>query len=155
MLGMTNSIRNAVIAVLVACFGAMAVSAKDLTIDELKDRLKSAPVGDRPRLCLQIAERELDAASKSFTTDETDKAKTSLTDVVAFSELARDYAIQSHKHQKQSEIAVRGMTRKLSDLKHTVTHDDQAAVQDAIERLQRVRDDLLLAMFPHGKKGDQ
>jgi hypothetical protein len=82
-------------------------------------------------------------------------AKAALTDVVAFSELARDYAIQSHKHQKQTEIAVRKMARKLNDLKHTVAHDDQPAVQDAIDRLQRVRDDLLLAMFPHGKKGDK
>jgi hypothetical protein len=155
MLGMTNPIRNLLTVVLLTCWAAAAVSAKDPTIEELKDRLKSTAIGDRPRLCLQIAERQLDAASKSFAGDENDKARNSLTDTVAFSELARDYAIQSHKHQKQTEIAVRGMTRKLSDLKHSVAHDDQAAVQDAIDRLQRVRDDLLLAMFPHGKKGDQ
>ena len=155
MSGMTNSTRNVLMAVLVACFTATAFFAKDATIEELKDRVKSASIGERPRLCLQIAERQLDAANKSFAADESDKARTSLTDSVAFSELARDYAIQSHKHLKQTEIAVRGMTRKLSDLKHTVAHDDQPAVQDAIDRLQRVRDDLLLAMFPHGKKGNQ
>jgi hypothetical protein len=155
MWGMTNSIRNALTAGLLACFAATALSAKDLTIAELKDRLKSTAIGDRPRLCLQIAERQLDAASKSFAADENDNARNSLTESVAFSELARDYAIQSRKHQKQTEIAVRGMTRKLSDLKHTVPHDDQAAVQSAIDRLQRVRDDLLVAMFPHGKTGNQ
>ena len=74
---------------------------------------------------------------------------------MAFSELARDYAIQSHKYLKQTEIAIRTMARKLNDLKHTVAHDDQPAIQDAIDHLQRVRDDLLLAMFPHGKKGDK
>ena len=75
-----------------------------------------------------------------------------MTDVVAYSELARDYAIQSHKYQKQSEIAVRTMTRKLTELMHSLGHDDQAPVQDAINRLQRVRDDLLMAMFPKGAK---
>jgi len=153
MLGMTKSIRSALIALLVACFASIAMAAKDPTIEELKDRLKSTSVGDRPRLCVQIAERQLDAANKSFAADESDKAKAALADVVAFSEFARDYAIQSHKHQKQTEIAVRTMIRKLNDLKHTVAHDDQAAIQDAIDRLQRVRDDLLLAMFPHGREG--
>ena len=155
MLRTKDSLRNPLLVALVASFAVTASLAKDLTIEELKDRVKSSPVGDRPRICLQIAERQLDAANKSFAADESDKAKASLTDVVAFSELARDYAIQTHKHLKQTEIAVRGMTRKLSDLKHSVPHDDQPAIQDAIDRLQRVRDDLLLAMFPHGKKGNQ
>ena len=75
-----------------------------------------------------------------------------MTDVVAYSELARDYSIQSHKYQKQTEIAVREMTRKLTDLMHSLAHDDQAPVQDAIKRLQRVRDDLLASMFQKGTK---
>jgi len=155
MLSMTNSSCCALLAVLAACFTSTAMAGKDPTIDELKARLDSTAMGDRPRLCLQIAERQLDAASKSFAAAESEQGKASLTDVPAFSELARDYAIQARKHEKQTEIAVRAMVRKLVDLKHTVTHDDQPAVQDAIDRLQRVRDDLLLAMFPHGKKGNK
>jgi hypothetical protein len=44
------------------------------------------------------------------------------------------------------------MARKLADIKHLVGHDDQEPIQDAINRLQRVRDDLLVAMFPKGAK---
>jgi hypothetical protein len=44
------------------------------------------------------------------------------------------------------------MTRKLTELTHTVDHDDQAPVKDAISRLQQVEDDLLKAMFPKGAK---
>jgi len=128
-----------------------SAAAKDPTVEELKSRLSSTSIGERPQLCLQIAERQLDDASKFYSEMETEKAQADMTDVVAFSELARDYAIQSHKHQKQTEIAVRKMTRKLNDLKHSVSREDQAGVQNAIDRLQRVRDDLLLAMFPKGK----
>src|SRR2546422_11073297 len=74
------------------------------TIEELKVRLYSAPVGDRPKICLEIAERQLDAADKLFAAAEGEKAQAALTDVIAFSEQARDYAIQSRKHQKQTEI---------------------------------------------------
>jgi len=126
--------------------------ARDLTIDELKGRVASTGIAERPALCIQISERELDAADKLYAAGDDAKAQAALVDVAAFSELARDYAIQSHKHEKQSEIAVRKMAHKLADLKHAVAHEEQERVQDTINRLERVRDDLLAAMFPNGGK---
>jgi hypothetical protein len=121
-------------------------------VDELKTRLASANIPDRPRICVQIAERQMAETTKLYAATEDEKAQAALTDVIAFSELARDYAIQSHKHQKQSEIAVREMIRKLTELMHTLGHDDQAPIRDALTRMDRVRDDLLLAMFPKGQR---
>lgn len=124
----------------------------ELTVDELKARVGSANVPDRPPLCIRISERQLEEAEKHYASGDIEKAKASLTDVAAFAELARDYSIQAHKHEKQAEIALRKMTRKLTDLKHTVSHEDQPDVQTAIDRLQKVRDDLLAAMFPKGTR---
>jgi hypothetical protein len=127
--------------------------AEEPSIEDLKERVLSATIVDRPPLCLQVSERQVGAAGRFYAIGDIEQAKAALTDVVAFAELARDYAIQSRKHEKRSEIAIRKMTRKLADLKHTVSHEDQEAVQDAINRLERVRDDLLIAMFPKaGKK---
>jgi ferredoxin-NADP reductase len=122
------------------------------TVDALKARISSANVGDKPHLCVQVAEMRLTEADKLYEAGELDKAQSALTDVVAYSELARDYSIQSHKYQKQSEIAVRGMTRKLTNILHTLGSADQAAVKDAMNRLDRVRDDLLASMFKKGGK---
>jgi hypothetical protein len=44
------------------------------------------------------------------------------------------------------------MVRKLFDIKRAVNHEEQAPVEAAIDRLQRVRDDLLAAMFPKERK---
>jgi hypothetical protein len=127
--------------------------AAEPSIEELKARVANAKIVDRPPLCLQISERQLDAASRFYVAGDSEQAKTALVDVVAFAELTRDYAIQSRKHEKQSEIAIRKMIRKLADLKHTVSHEDQDQVQNTVDRLQRIRDDLLVAMFPKvGKK---
>jgi hypothetical protein len=149
-IGSLGFLRRVVVAALLAAFLTSPLAATEPTVEQLKARLSSASAGERPQLCLQIAERQLDDADKLFAAFDSDKAQTDLTDVVAFSELARDYAIQAHKRLKQTEIAVRKMTRKLNDLKHSVSRDEQVAVQNAIDRLQRVRDDLLLAMFPKG-----
>jgi hypothetical protein len=129
-----------------------AVPATEPTLDELKAKLPSASVADKTHVCLQIAQLQLTEADKLYAGEEPEKAQPALTDVITFSEMARDYAIKSHKNQKQTEITIRGMTRRLTDLMHTLPHDLQPPVREAITHLQRVRDDLLFAMFPKGAK---
>lgn len=135
-----------------ALAAAVMARSNEPTVEELKARVASASVRDRPHLCVEIAQKQLTEADKLYAASDFDKGQAALTDVVAYSELARDYAIQSHKYQKQTEIATRNMTRKLNDLLHSLGGPDQAPVRDAINRLQRVRDDLLAAMFPKGAK---
>ncbi len=146
-------LRGAVVWLAVAAaLSAGALPRSEPTVEELKARLSSTGIGDRPHLCVQIAEQQLAAADKLYAGAEVEKAQTALSDVVAYSELARDYAIQSHKREKQTEIAVRGMIRKLTEIVHSLGQADQPPVRDAINRLQHVRDDLLAAMFPKGAK---
>jgi hypothetical protein len=137
---------------LLAAATAHAVPGNEPTVEEMKGKVASTSIGDRPHLCVQIAQKQLAEADRQYAASEFEKGQAALADVVAYSELARDYAIQSRKYQKQSEIAVRTMTRKLTELMHSLGQDDQVPVQDAIKHLQRVRDDLLTAMFPKGAK---
>lgn len=139
---------------LLACVVAAATAAPrtEPTVDELKARVSSASVGEKAKLCIEIAEKQIAETDKLYAADDIQKAQTELTEVVTYSELARDYSIQSRKHEKQIEISVRAMIRKLNDIVHTLGHDDQTPVKDAIDHLQRVRDDLLAAMFPKGAK---
>jgi hypothetical protein len=140
------------LALVLASAMVRAASGPEPTLEQLKARVSSARVSDKVRLCLQIAQRQLVATDKAYAAAEDEPGKAALTDVVAFSELARDYAIQSHHHEKETEIAVRGMARKLTDLMRTLPHDEQPPLRDALSHLQRVRDDLLIAMFPKGAK---
>ena len=127
-------------------------TAGEVTVEQLKDRMANASVAERASLCIQISEKQLESATRLYAAGDSEKAQAELVDVIAFSGLARDYAIQAHKREKQSEIAVRKMSRKLAGLKHTVSHDDQQQIQDTINRLEQIRDDLLAAMFPNGVK---
>jgi oligoendopeptidase F len=122
------------------------------SLDDLKARVARTSVGDRPPLCLRIAEKQLEAAKAFYSSGESEKTQAALDDIVRFAEMDCDSAIQSHKHEKQSEIAIRKMVRKLDDLKHAVSRDDQERLQKTINRLQQLRDDLLAAMFAGGKK---
>ena len=148
----THSRRRWMVMLTMWALAVAPLAARGATVEELKERVANAGIAERPALCIEISERRLAEADRLYVAGDSDKAKTSLMDVTAFAELARDYAIQSHKHEKQSEIAIRKMTRKLANLKHTVAHDDQQPIQDVIDHLQRIRDDLLAAMFPKGVK---
>ena len=45
------------------------------------------------------------------------------------------------------------MAAKFRDVKHTAAFDDQAPVQEAMDKLEKMRTELLSAMF--GKEGEQ
>jgi hypothetical protein len=142
------SIAVAVLVVVALTAPFLALGHDAPTIAELKGRLSNAEMRDRPALCIEISERQLEAAGKFYNLGAATEAQAALAEVVSFAALAREYAIQSHKHEKQSEIALRGAVRKLADLKHAISREDQQAVQNAIDRIQHFRDDLLAAMFP-------
>ena len=151
--GLRASLFAAMACSVVAVAATMNPPPRDeASVEELKARIAATSVGERPHLCVEVAEKELEEADKAYAGPDVEKARAALTDVVAYSELARDYAIQSHKYQKQAEIAVRGMSRKLTNLEHLLGHEEQAPLKDAVNRLERVRDDLLAAMFKKGAK---
>lgn len=138
------------VAGLLLCCAVTAMASHDATVEQLKSRLSTAGAGERAKLCVWIAEKQLAESDKLYAASEMEKAESALTDAVAYSELARDYSIQTHKHEKETELAVRAMTRRLNDLMHTLGREDQGAVHSALTRLERVRDDLLKAMFSKG-----
>lgn len=143
---------TAVVAAMMLAGPLALLARREVTLAELKQQVANASISDRPALCVEICERQLDAADRFYVAGDSEQGQAALVDVTAFAELARDYAIQTHKREKQSEIAMRKMARKLANLKHTVSVEDQGQVQKTIDRLERIRDDLLAAMFPNGAK---
>ena len=147
--------RIGTVAALCTLLTAAAVSMiprDEPTVDQLKASVTAAKVGDKAKLCVQIAQKQLNESDRLYAASDYEKAQATLTDVVTYAELARDYAIQSHKYEKQTEIAAREIARKLNEIRHSLGRNDQPPLEDAIQRLERVRDDLQSAMF---KKGAQ
>ena len=55
--------------------------------------------------------------------------------------------MKTGKHLKKTEIAMRKIVSHLGEMKHAATVEDQPTIQDAIDRLEKVRTDLLNRMF--------
>jgi hypothetical protein len=139
--------RKIALAVLVLLACSPAALARHETLDELRAKLASAKLSDQPQLCLEIARRQLEATEKAYKAGQIPQAQTLLHDVVNYAQQAGDTARKSRKHIKKTEIGVRRMSRRLQDMKVTLDLDSRPPVQDAINRLERIRTQLLNKMF--------
>jgi len=129
---------------------ARPLARNDENLSQLIARAESAPPGERPGLYIQIARQQAEAADKLYREGNAEAGSQALNDTVTYAEKARDAAASTGKRLKDTEIALRKMAEKFRDVKHNLPFDDQAAVQQAIDRLEKMRTDLLSAMF--GKK---
>lgn len=143
--------RLALCALLLALASAHG-AAKDEPVDELKTRFENARPEDRPDLAIEIARHQLRNADKFYTEGKVDQARAAVDDIVAYSEKARDAALQTKKHLKNVEIEARKMAEKLRDIKRTLAFEDQPPVEQAIRRLEDIRTVLLNEMFSKNKK---
>jgi hypothetical protein len=126
--------------------------ARDETVQELKQRYESTHAEDRPELAIRIARHQVIHADRFYTEGKVEEAGAAVEDIVAYSEKARDAAIQTRKHLKEIEIDIRKMAEKLRDIKRTLAFDDQPPVERAIRRLEDARTTLLKEMFSKEKK---
>jgi hypothetical protein len=136
--------------VVAAC--ALAWARKEDTLEQLKARTESGSMDDKISACLEIAERQLTALDELYTAGNPDQARVALDDIVIYSEKGRDFAVESGKKLKPAEITTRKIVHKLRDIKRTLAFDDQPPVDAAVDRLEKVRTDLLAKMFAKGEK---
>src|SRR4029077_7368803 len=117
------------------------------TLEQLIARAESAHPQDQANLYLQIARRQAEAAEKVYEGGNVEAGNSAVADVVMYSGKASDAAISSGKRLKDTEIALRKMAERLRDLKRNLALEDQPPVQQAIDRMEKMRTDLLTAMF--------
>jgi hypothetical protein len=129
---------------------SLAFTGKNESVEQLIARSEIVRPEDRPALYVEIARRKADAADKLYNDGNAEAGKAALQDVLTYFQKATDSSIATGKKQKDTEITLRKMAAKFRDLKRTVVFEDQAPIQKAVDDLERMRTDLLAAMF--GKK---
>jgi hypothetical protein len=124
-----------------------ALARTDESLEQLVARAESARVEDRPPLYVEAARRQLEAADRSYTDGKAESLHQALQDVAAYSDKARDAALQSNKRLKDTEIAMRKMASRLRDIESNVPFEEQPAVHAAADHLEQIRTALLNRMF--------
>ena len=119
---------------------------------DLKARADAAQGGERATLSLEYAHRQLEDANTLYTQGDVDKAEAEIDEVLAYSHKAADAASASGKRLKQTEIELRKLEHRMSDIGKSLNIDDRPPVEKAVQELEQVRADLLAKMW--GEKAE-
>jgi hypothetical protein len=139
------------ILITVLAASAAAFARKDESVQDLINRAESARLDDRPPLYVEIAWRQLGSADSSYQAGNSEAGRAAVSDVVKYSDQARDASLRSGKKLKDTEIALRKLAEKLRDVKRSLDFENQPPLQEAVDKLEKMRTELLFRMFP--KKG--
>lgn len=137
-------------ALIVGCLAAVvtALAAKEPeTLEQLKARADAATGERKPPLCLEVAQREIEAANQLFITGDAEKAHALIQESVAYAGKARDSALEQPSKIKNIEIALRKIEQRLGAIRRTLALEDQPDVQSAADQVAAMRKQLLDHMF--------
>ena len=112
-----------------------------------KARVESASGGEKIKLAVEYADEQAKASDHAVAGENYLEAKNDLADVAYFAKVASDSAIDLRKREKDTEIRLRKIAKKLTDVKNAAPYEDQADVQHAIDEVQAARDRILEFMF--------
>jgi hypothetical protein len=144
--------RNCIIAFLFLAGTVVALAQKGASLEELISRAQAAPTGAKPALYSELAQRQLEAADRLYNSGDAGAANAAVEDVVAYAGKATEAAADSGSRLKPTEIALRKMAARLRTIRRTLALEDQRPVEDAANRLEVLRTNLLSRMFENKKK---
>lgn len=136
----------------VIAVGPLTVRAEQKSIDELRARADAASPSDCARVCMDVAKQLVVEGGRQLTNGDTAPAMKTVEDAVRYAENGGHSAVSTHRRLKNTEIDLREMIRRLSGMKQSLDVDQRPVIDEHITRLEKLRDELLAAMFGSSKK---
>jgi hypothetical protein len=138
--------------ILILLLLALAASAEDKTLDQLKAEAERADSGQQAKLCAEVAERLVSVADKQFTDGESIKGHATVQEILQYANRAHDLAIKTRKKMKETEIHLRRCRHALENLRRTLAAEDRPAVEAVEKKLEQLSEEVLEAMFAPPRK---
>jgi hypothetical protein len=126
---------------------ALSLAAQSENVDTMKQRVDQASPADQVRLCLHVAQAQLQHATDFYKSNDNVNARRALQDVETYGVRAAKVSADSGKHQKDAEIAVRKLSYRLGELVRDADFDERPTIKAVMTRIDKAHDDLLASMF--------
>lgn len=126
---------------------ALSLPAQSENVDAIKQRIDQASPADQVRLCLHVAQAQLQHATDFYKSNDNANARRALQDVETYGVRAANVSADSGKHQKDAEIAVRKISYHLGELARDADLDERPAIKAVMTKIDKAHDDLLARMF--------
>ncbi len=138
--------------IIIVLLALSAAGLADEPLAKLKQKADTGSASDCAKECMKYAERLVEEADKQFTAGTVDQGQKTMAEAVQYAQKGTKASIQSRKHQKHTEISLRKMAKRMTDIAQSLELDDRAPVQQGEKQIEKLRDELLSAMFGNPKK---
>lgn len=119
-------------------------------VKDLKSRADSSSGSDKAKYAAEYAEHAVHEADILLANGKDAEGTAMLQDVGTYGKMAADVSMQSRKREKNTEITLRKILKRLADIKNAQPFEQQAEVQKVIDQVQASHDSLLDFMFQKG-----
>ncbi len=126
---------------------ALTVAVTAFAQKDLKSRADAATGAEKAKLSVEFTEDAAKAADKAFQDGKDEEGSAHLKEVVQYAKVASDSSMQAHKREKETEIGLRKVLKRLMEVKNARPVDQQDEVQKTIDAVLVVHDSLLDSMF--------
>jgi hypothetical protein len=120
--------------------------------DSLRAQGQGSKSGDRARIFMELAQRDVELADREFDAGTSEQAQKLIQQSVTDAQTAADAAIESGSRLKNTEMEMHRLARRLADVEQSLGVDDRPPVKAAAEKVQDLDRALLERMFRHKSK---
>jgi hypothetical protein len=142
-----KNIAQLALLMLVTALGSASNPSDKPAMQELRARADAAQGQNCAEVCLDAASALVEDSDKQFTDGNAELAHREMRDAVEYADKATKGSIQSNKRQKKTEIGLRKLSRRMTDIRQTLAADDRPPVDELIKAVEKMRTQLLMSMF--------
>ncbi len=128
------------------------IQALKSAADQAVARAKAANPKDCTRDCLEAARKLVDLSDQYFTVGNVKDGHAAMDEAGRLALRAGQASIQTNKRRKDTEIGLRKLQKRVSDIEQTLDIDDRPAVHQVAVNISKARSDILMSMFDQPKK---
>jgi hypothetical protein len=143
---MNRALPFAFLAVMVACCAAQEAPKED-PVSRLRQFADKSNGGDCARYSVAYAQLLAEVGNKQYAEGKIDEAEKLIRQLGQYAARGAQCSMESRKHEKDTEINLRKLSRRLSDLEKTLSFEDRALVREQTYNIDRLREKLLTNMF--------
>ncbi|HEX8927154.1 MAG TPA: hypothetical protein VF786_15245 [Terriglobales bacterium] len=131
---------------LVVALIATAAAQQD-PLRRLQQIADSSNGGDCARYSVALASRLVEIADKQYEDGKVSDAEQSIKLTGHYAERGALCSIQSRKHEKDTEIGLRKLSKRLTDIEKSLAFEDRPLLRQQTQNIDRLREQLLTSMF--------
>ncbi|HUO60107.1 MAG TPA: hypothetical protein VMU24_05520 [Candidatus Acidoferrales bacterium] len=136
-----------VVALIASC------AAQEDPLRRLQQIADSSNGGDCARYSIALALRLVEVGDRQYADGKVGEAEQIIRQTGHYAERGARCSLESHKHEKDTEINLRKLSKRLNEVERTLAFEDRPLVHEQAENIDRLREKLLTAMFG-GKTAD-